>query len=72
MTANSNCGPDDTCETPSWTVGGNTSAVYLICNPCVSQTVYAEARSESYQDVQLTVDVVAKLDSKPFAEREAA
>lgn len=56
MTANSNCGSNDTCtDTPQWTTTGNTSEIYLYCNPCINQTVYAEARSASYQDILLSV-----------------
>lgn len=58
MTANSNCGPSDTCnDTPTWTATNNPSEIYLSCNPCVNQTVYAEARSNTYQDIQLTVSI---------------
>jgi hypothetical protein len=69
LTAVTNCGGSDTCsDTPSWTVSGNSSEISLQCSPCVNQTVTAQARSDSYQDIDITISIGGfSSDPMPFS-----
>ncbi len=67
LTANSNCGPSDTCnDTPVWTVTQTGSKVSLNCSVCYDQTITAEAPSNAQGDVTFTISI-GGLTSSPFA-----
>jgi hypothetical protein len=58
MTANANCGSNDSCsEAPVWTVSGDYTAVTLACNPCTNQTLYAQHSSPTFRDIQLSINI---------------
>ncbi len=69
LTAVTNCGGSDTCSnTPSWTVTGNSTEISLQCSPCVNQTVTAQHRSDTFQDIDITISIGGfNSDPMPFS-----
>jgi len=66
LTAVGNCGGSDTCSsTPSWTVTGNSTEISLQCTSCVSQTVTAQHRSDTFLDIDITISI-GGFSSDPF------